>query len=138
MGNCRPSKTNVNLGFASVDIGFLGVTISNVILSCSQYLYNIHFQTWCATGKLHIQPYLLSPATTQIKNHMHVFKPFESLISLKLTWRARSIWKIQWQTFYKQRMKFIFHYLQTEIKISNQTLKKCMVILICDIIRLNF
>ena len=25
MGNCHPSKTTVNLGFASVDIGFLGV-----------------------------------------------------------------------------------------------------------------
>ena len=41
MGNCHPSKTNVNLGFASVDIVFLGVTISHVNLSCSQYLYNI-------------------------------------------------------------------------------------------------
>ena len=30
MGNCHPSKTNVNLGFASVDIVFLGVTISAV------------------------------------------------------------------------------------------------------------
>ena len=30
-------KTNVNLGFASVDIG---LTISNVTLSCSQYLCN--------------------------------------------------------------------------------------------------
>ena len=30
MGNCSPSKTNVNLGFASVDIGFLGVSISQV------------------------------------------------------------------------------------------------------------
>ena len=42
MGNCQPSKTNVNLGFASVDIGFLRVTFSYVTLSCSQYLYNIH------------------------------------------------------------------------------------------------
>ena len=41
MGNCHPSKINVNLGFASVDIGLLGVTISHVTLSCSQYLYNI-------------------------------------------------------------------------------------------------
>ena len=41
MGNFHPSKTNVNLGFASVDIGFLGVTVSNVTLSCSDYLYNI-------------------------------------------------------------------------------------------------
>ena len=40
MGNCDPLKTNVNLDFASVDIGFLGLTISNVTLSCSQYLYN--------------------------------------------------------------------------------------------------
>ena len=30
-----------DLGFASVDIGFLGVTISHTTLSCSQYLYNI-------------------------------------------------------------------------------------------------
>ena len=41
MGNCHPSKTNVNLGFASVDTGFLGVTISNITLSCRQYLYNM-------------------------------------------------------------------------------------------------
>ena len=42
MGNCHPSKTNVNLGFASVYIqfGFHGVTIFHVTLSCSQYLYN--------------------------------------------------------------------------------------------------
>ena len=37
MGNCDPSKTNVNLGFASVDIDFLGVKISHVILTCSQF-----------------------------------------------------------------------------------------------------
>ena len=42
MGNCHPLKHNVKLGFASVDIGFLGVTISHVTLSCSQYLYNAH------------------------------------------------------------------------------------------------
>ena len=41
MGHCKPSKTNVKLGFASVDIVFLGVTISHVTLSCSQYLYNV-------------------------------------------------------------------------------------------------
>ena len=40
MGNCHLEKTNVNLIFDSVDIGFLKVTISNVTLSCSQYLYN--------------------------------------------------------------------------------------------------
>ena len=39
VGNCHPEKTNVNLSFSSVDIGFLGVTISHVTLSCSQYLY---------------------------------------------------------------------------------------------------
>ena len=38
MGNCHPSKTNVNLGFASVVIAFLWVTISHVIVSCSHYL----------------------------------------------------------------------------------------------------
>ena len=37
-----PRKMNINLGFASVDIGFLGVTLSNVTLSCSQYLYNMY------------------------------------------------------------------------------------------------
>ena len=43
MGNCHPEKTNVDRGEASdsVDIGFLGVTISHVTLSCIQYLYNI-------------------------------------------------------------------------------------------------
>ena len=44
MGNCHPLKTNVNLGFASVEIGFLWVTISHVTLSCSQYLYNGHLR----------------------------------------------------------------------------------------------
>ena len=38
---CQPSKTNVNLGFASVDIGFLGMTMSHITLLRSQYLYNI-------------------------------------------------------------------------------------------------
>ena len=43
MGKCHPSKTNVDL--ASIDIGFLDVTISHVTLSCSQYLYNIDYLT---------------------------------------------------------------------------------------------
>ena len=38
MGNCHPEKTNVDRGEAEVDIGFRGVTISHVTLSCSQYL----------------------------------------------------------------------------------------------------
>ena len=38
MGNCHPVKTNVDRGKAEVDIGFQGVTISHVTLSCSQYL----------------------------------------------------------------------------------------------------
>ena len=33
MGNCNPSKTNVDRGEAEVDIGFRGVTISYVTLS---------------------------------------------------------------------------------------------------------
>ena len=40
MGNCHPEKTNVDRGEAEVDIGFRGVTIYRVTLSCSQYLYN--------------------------------------------------------------------------------------------------
>ena len=40
MENCRPSKSKVNLSFASGDIGFLGV--KNVTLSCSQYLNKVH------------------------------------------------------------------------------------------------
>ena len=39
MGNCHPSKTNVILGFASVDIGFIGGTKSHVTLSCCIYPY---------------------------------------------------------------------------------------------------
>ena len=35
MGNCHPSKNNVNLSFASANNGFLRVTISHVTL-CSQ------------------------------------------------------------------------------------------------------
>ena len=45
MANRHPSKDNINminLGFTLVDIGFLGVTISHVALSCRQYLYNIN------------------------------------------------------------------------------------------------
>ena len=38
MENCHRDKTNVDRGEAEVDIGFRGVTISNVILSCSQLL----------------------------------------------------------------------------------------------------
>ena len=44
MGNCHPSKTNVNRGEVSVDIGFLGVTTIHVTLSCSQHVYNM---MWC-------------------------------------------------------------------------------------------
>ena len=47
MANRHPSKNNINLGFASVDIGFLGVTISHVTLSCRQYLYNINHLVLC-------------------------------------------------------------------------------------------
>ena len=42
--NCQPSKISVSLGFSSVAISFLGVTISRVTLSCSQYLYIISFK----------------------------------------------------------------------------------------------
>ena len=50
MGNCHPSKTNVNVGFASVDIVFLGLTISHVTLFCGQYLYNrlLVYAIWAA------------------------------------------------------------------------------------------
>ena len=37
MGNCHPEKNNVNRGETEVDIGFRGVSISHVTLSCSQY-----------------------------------------------------------------------------------------------------
>ena len=40
MGNCHPLKTNVNLDFASVEIGFLRVTISHVTLSCGCMRYH--------------------------------------------------------------------------------------------------
>ena len=35
MGNCHPEKTNVYRGEVEVDIGFQGVSISKVTLSCS-------------------------------------------------------------------------------------------------------
>ena len=38
IGNCHPRKTNVDRGEGEVDIGFRGVTISHVTLSCNQYL----------------------------------------------------------------------------------------------------
>ena len=41
----RKRNFNVNLSFASVDIVFLGVTISHVTLSCSQYLYENSYVT---------------------------------------------------------------------------------------------
>ena len=44
MGNYNPEKTNVYQGEAEVDIGFQGVTVSHVTLSCSQYLlYHTEF-----------------------------------------------------------------------------------------------
>ena len=52
MGNFHPSKTNVNRSFASVDICFLGVTISHVTFLSSQYLYNVvsslYTHTYCS------------------------------------------------------------------------------------------
>ena len=36
MGNCHPEKTNIDQSEAEVDIGFRGVAISHVNLSCSQ------------------------------------------------------------------------------------------------------
>ena len=44
MGNCHPSKTNVNLCFAWVDIGFFGVTTSravNIYILSSLNFYRI-------------------------------------------------------------------------------------------------
>ena len=35
------------LGFASIDIGFLGVTISEITISCSQYLYESFYDILC-------------------------------------------------------------------------------------------
>ena len=42
MGNCHPLKTNVNQGFTSVDIGFLGVTIFYVL----SHAVNIYILTY--------------------------------------------------------------------------------------------
>mgnify|MGYP003687683409 CR=1 FL=1 len=42
MGNCHPSKTNVNRGRAKVNIGFQGVTISHV----SSHAVNIYIILW--------------------------------------------------------------------------------------------
>ena len=53
MGNCNPSKSNVNTGF-------LSVTISHVTLSCSQYLYNIPLYISIMNGTwemIHISPF---------------------------------------------------------------------------------
>ena len=38
MGNCHSEKTKVDRSEAEVDIGFRGVTIFHVTLSCSHYL----------------------------------------------------------------------------------------------------
>ena len=45
MGNCHPSKTNVNLGYASVDIAFLGVTISDVSREVNIYIISSGFHS---------------------------------------------------------------------------------------------
>ena len=46
MENCHPDKTNVNLGFASVDIGFIGVTSSHnnhyIILNVNK-IHRLHY-----------------------------------------------------------------------------------------------
>ena len=41
MGNCQLPKTNINLGFASVDIGFLGVTLFPMLPSRAVNIYII-------------------------------------------------------------------------------------------------
>ena len=71
MGNCHPSKTNVKLGFASVNIGFLRVTIPHVTLSCCQYLYNVTIK--CKEG-LHERGF------TQIKLNLVFNLKFYSVI----------------------------------------------------------
>ena len=58
MGNCHPSKTNVNLVFALVDIGVLGVTISHVTLSCSQYIYTITFSNFVEVFEKFLRAYI--------------------------------------------------------------------------------
>ena len=57
MENYHPLKTDANLaiGFASVDIGFLGETISNDTHSCSQYLYKMtHVFDLCISTRVDI------------------------------------------------------------------------------------
>ena len=56
MGNCHPEKTNVDRK-AEIDIGFRGVTISHVTLSCSQYLlyYLIKYIVYITFGLKTIQ-----------------------------------------------------------------------------------
>ena len=45
-----PLENQCQFGFASVDIGFLGSTISHVTLSCCQYLYNSSSMLFSATS----------------------------------------------------------------------------------------
>ena len=79
-GNCHPSKINVNLGYASVDIGFLGVTICHVTLSCSQYLYNIPRKRslgrvyWFHPVRLSVRPLSVSMIlSTHVLRSVHGF-----------------------------------------------------------------
>ena len=83
MGNCHRSQTNVYLSFASVDISFLGLTISHVTHLYSQYLYNIHLSFKIGqTQKWYIHCYMMfwketkaltvlcSDCSIQINNNM--------------------------------------------------------------------
>ena len=73
IGNCLPSKTTVNLCFASVHSGFLGVTIIDVTFSCSQYIYFTKYVKW----KIYSQwlQYMYSNFTTIFAFHLHTHTP---------------------------------------------------------------
>ena len=96
-----------NLGFASVDIDFLRVTISHVTLSCSQYLYNIQLKHKCKIKKTlkycHYQ--VISPIWRKNPNNRSTRDPWAT----SLTWEISSN---QWIYLSKVMILYIIKVVQ--------------------------
>ena len=57
-GNCHPSKTSVNLGFASADSSFLGVRKLPTLPSRAVNIYVIYFPLHQFLAYTYIQPFV--------------------------------------------------------------------------------
>ena len=106
------------------------------LLYCSLRHQIYSLQADCATRILRIYSYTYKPyPQPRLTYSVVFFKPFESFIILKLTFRARDIWKIQQHTLYKRRMKLTF--IISRLKLRFPVTQKYMVIIICNIIGLT-